>query len=176
MDIIPNAKVVHRMAGRIRFRVKGIETDRAAYFEGLNRKFKEKFRSETVRVNAATGSLVVAGPGVDLDSVVRFAREERLFQLTADAPSAGNLVTHHAKRHVRRIENGIAWLTRGRLDMGSSVFLVLVVHAMREIARGRFGPPSGFTALWFAATIYQQNFTGTGADDGGCCDCSDAGQ
>ncbi|MCG8686591.1 MAG: hypothetical protein MI892_17055 [Desulfobacterales bacterium] len=166
------ATLVHQMDGRLRFRFKGILKDRSGFFERLVKQLNDAFAYATIRVNPVTGSLVLQDPRVDLDAVVGFARDTQLFELVRQAPSTGypvtcypvtyNPVVYHARRYVKSLENGIHRLTGGRLDMGSSVFLTLLIHAMREIAKGNLKTPSWFTALWIASNIYMKDFNGTG--------------
>ena len=168
--MLPKAKVIHQMPGRIRIRVKGNIQDKKAFFEGLRESMKSRFDFDNVQINPVTGSLVLF-QGKDkhpLDtaaSVRKWARKENLFFLEPE-PKAERFVVDHSRNMVERIDRTIRKVSSNHLDMGSSVFLLLIFHALREVAAGNLVVPSWFTALWFASSIYNRKFSEADSDDG----------
>ncbi|MFH1152998.1 MAG: hypothetical protein V1793_04195 [Pseudomonadota bacterium] len=164
MKILPQATVVHRMNGRIRIRIAGVETGRELYFNGLSDALNKAFAYRSIRVNSVTGSLLLEDPDINLDAVAGYGLSRNLFRLETRTGSGPGSVARVARTQVRRIDSGIRKLTSGNLDMSGSVFVVLIIHAMREIMSGNLAVPSWFTALWFASTIYNRDFYGPGGD------------
>ena len=165
MKTLPKAVVIHRMKGRIRIRIAGVDTDRNRYFTELSNALNKRFNYRTIHVNPVTGSVLLKEPAIDLDAVVRCGRSKKLFRMkTNEEPGPGNAATI-AQKQVRRIDAGIRTLTSGSLDISGSLFIILILHALREIFRGNLSTPSWFTALWFASTIYNRNFFGACDDN-----------
>ena len=164
MPNFPQAKVLHQMNGRIRFRVTNIRSDRKRYFASLAEVLDDRFSYQTIRVNPVTGSVLLEDPALDADAVAAAARSENLFRLRPGIPDSPPLVTRHVRTQVHRMDKIIRTLTGNHLNMSGSVFLALVFHAIREIVRGNLTPPSWFTALWVAASLYNGNFSGPGSD------------
>ncbi len=157
----PQATISHYMTGRVRLRIKEPGPGRIAFFERVQREITEAFASLNVSVRPETGSIVLQGPELDLEKIRAAAQKKGWFEIADnDAPlPKGNLVSYYARQVVGRVDSGLRQLTGERLDMPSSVFAVLVIHAVREIAKGNLRTPSWFTALWFASTLYTRDFS-----------------
>lgn len=166
MKTLPEATVTHCMKGRVRINIAGIETRKEHYLNELSQSLNQEFNYRSIRVNRVTGSLLLEDPGLDLDAVVRHGSENGLFRMNARADQVPVTVARVARTQVNRIDDCIRKLTGGTLDMPGSVFVLLIVHAMREIIRGELAIPSWFTALWFASTIYNRDFYGPGSEGG----------
>lgn len=172
--MLPTATIIHRMTGRTRIRIKGTIPDRNAFFDRLRKSLKTRFALDEVRAVPLTGSLVLyqgkpAGT-LDLAAMGDWARKENLFSLESGpgqaGPRAGNLMGRHSRTIVERINRALGKISGNHLDMESSVFLILIIHALREVAAGRLTAPSWFTALWFASSIYNRKFSDAWGGDG----------
>ncbi len=164
--MIPGATLIHRLNDRIRIRITGVGKNKVEFFTTLETAFKENFNFQAVLVNPVTGSVVFQDQALDFESIVEYAENEHLFKMKTRQCSGGNQVAESAKKQFKGLNTGFLKLTGNRMDLSSSVFLVLIVHAVREIARGNLTVPSWFTALWLATTIYNRNFFGPVAGDG----------
>ena len=162
----PLATLSHRMEGRVRIRFDRKMKQKAQFFDGLEKSLKKKFPSAELRMNPRTGSVVLEDQEIDPEAIRQFAERSGMFKLQVEPTPSGNIVVSHSKKIVERIDKGIRKLTENRLDMSSSVFVVLVVHALREVAKGNLTAPSWFTALWFASTLYSRDFSAPGGEDG----------
>lgn len=163
----PRAKIIHHLNHRVRIRITGVGRNKIEFFDTLEKKFKKKFNFQTILVNPVTGSAVFQDQKLDVESVVQYAKNEHLFMMEQNHTPARNLVPGSAQKQFKRLNKGILDLTGNRLDIASSVFLVLIFHAIRELVRGNLTAPSWFTALWFATTIYNRDFLGYGEGDYG---------
>lgn len=167
MQQVPTAKVVHQMNGRIRFRISSVHPDKNQYFDTLTSVLAHNLGYGTIRVNPLTGTVLLKDHALDMDAVAAVGRSENLFRLTPESiESTGSpsLATSHVRAQVHRIDRLIRKLTANHLNMSGSVFLVLVIHAIREVVQGNLTAPSWFTALWFASSLYNRDFTGPGGD------------
>jgi hypothetical protein len=169
MKQVPTAKVVHQMNGRIRFRIGSVKPDRNQYFDTLTSVLADHLGYGTIRVNPVTGSVLLKDHALDMDAVAAVGRSENLFRLTPESiesPDSPSLATRHVRTQVHKIDGLIRKLSANHLNMSGSVFLVLVIHAIREIVQGNLTAPSWFTALWFATSLYNRDFAGPGGDGG----------
>lgn len=182
MSRLHQACVAHQTRDRIRLTIGLDYTVKQDDLAAIAGRLEASFCQMTVAANSVTGSLVLAAPDIDLDTVAEFARGNQLFKIVKKVPTAEkNLVINHFKRLVSTLDTTIKTISGQQLDMPSSVFLVLIVHVIREIARGNLSSPSWFTALWFASTLFTRDFktsaggsdtaghtdTGYSSDDGG---------
>ncbi|MFN2357373.1 MAG: HMA2 domain-containing protein [Desulfotignum sp.] len=166
MQHLPTAKVVHQMNGRIRFRITGVHSDTSQYFATLTSVLADRLGYGAIRVNPVTGTVLLADPALDMDAVATVGRSENLFMLTPASPVSPALATRHVRTQVHRVDRIVRALTANQLDLPGSVFLGLVIHAIREIVQGNLMAPSWFTALWVASSLYNRDFTGPGGDGG----------
>jgi hypothetical protein len=162
----PQAIVKHSLNGRIRIRISGLGRNKKEYFETLEALIKQRFDFQTVIVRPITGTLVLKDQGLDLEALANFGQSQGLFLLETGKTPCRNLVTGHSKLYIKKLNHGIRTITGGRLDMSSSIFFLLVVHAMREIIRGNLALPSWFTAPWFASTLYNRDILNVVDEDG----------
>lgn len=165
--MIPKAKLVHHLNDRVRIRITGVGKNKNEFFISLENKLKKKFNFQTILVNPVTGSAVFQDQKLDFESVIQYAKNEHLFMMEQKHTPARNLVAESAQTQFKRLDKSILDLTGNRLDMASSVFVVLIIHAIRELVRGNLTAPSWFTALWFATTIYNRDFLGYGGGEYG---------
>ncbi len=157
------------MTGRIRFRITAVQPDRNRYFARLTAILSDHLGYGFIRANPVTGTVLLADHALDMDAVAAVGRSENLFRLTPESiesPDSPSLATRHVRTQVHKIDGLIRKLTANHLNMSGSVFLVLVIHAIREIVQGNLTAPSWFTALWFASSLYNRDFTGPGGDGG----------
>ncbi|MCM2284994.1 MAG: hypothetical protein NDI81_09450 [Desulfobacula sp.] len=166
MNITPQATIEHRMTGRIRIRITGPARPKNEYFETLEALIKKEFNFQTVLIRPGTGSMVLKDPNLDLEALARFGQSQGLFLLETGKTSSRTPVTGHSKRYIKKLNHGIRKISGGRLDMSSSIFFLLIFHAMGEIIRGNLALPSWFTALWFASTLYNRDILNSGDADG----------
>jgi hypothetical protein len=163
---LPTATVVHQMTGRIRFRITGVQPDRNRYFARLTAILSDHLGYFFIRANPVTGTVLLADPALDMDAVAAVGRSANLFRFTPASPVSPALATRHVRTHMHRIDRIVRALTANQLDLPGSVFLGLVIHAIREIVQGNLTAPSWFTALWVASSLYNRDFTGPGGDGG----------
>jgi hypothetical protein len=152
------------MPGRVRIRIEGGGTGKQGYFSLVSETLVKAFPGAEVRVRPLTGSILVQGPDIDLSALSGLALENGIFLL--ENPAGPVTVARIARRQVKKVDAGIRKWTAGGLDMAGSVFVILILHAMREIIRGNLVMPSWFTALWFATTIYNRDFFRPGEGGG----------
>ncbi|MFH2093310.1 MAG: HMA2 domain-containing protein [Pseudomonadota bacterium] len=154
----PTASIVHRLENRVRIRLVDQPPHPLDYFRQLEKKLKTHFGYQVIQINQRTGSLIFQDNHIDVDDIIRFAAKERLFKLTTPDKMAASRLAGVTRQHLARLNAGVLNLTGNQLDISGSVFLVLILHAFREIVRGNLTLPSWFTALWFASTLYNRDF------------------
>ncbi|MFO7884083.1 MAG: hypothetical protein R6U68_04610 [Desulfobacteraceae bacterium] len=163
MEILPKALVTHSMPGRVRIRLIP-PACAASHAEQIKKVLKTVLNYRNIHVNLVTGSILIQDKTLDLGALAKTARSEKLFILTLKPENSPALVTRHALRQVRRIDNGIRNLSANTLNLSGSVFIVLICHALTQIIRGNLAVPSWFNSLWLAATIYNREWIGSDTD------------
>ena len=124
-----------------------------------------------LKITPSTGSLLVRGSAPDLDGIFAQAEDKGFFcrakhpEIATKARTAP-LVPSVARQVVGKINAGLSALSASQMDIPSTAFVVLIAHAVREMAKGRLTTPSWFTALWFAASIYNGELSGLGNGKG----------
>ncbi|WP_462268794.1 HMA2 domain-containing protein [Desulfobacter sp.] len=165
---LPGAQITHHIRNRVRIRIPEKKGDRS-YFNALSKTLDSELKGMKADVSPVTGSLVVWGLSLDLDRLFALAESKGLFARAVCPTSESSAepscrISALASRTVSLINTGLKKITKNQLDMSSTAFVLLVIHACREILKGNLTAPSWFTALWFATNIYNNNMKGAGAD------------
>ncbi len=158
----PRATIVHRMEHRVRIRIAGVKKMGDGYFQHMESILKRAFDYQHISVSPTTATILLADPALDLEAVTLYSREIELFDVNTQGSPFESSVLNLAATLVDGMDSGIRRITGNRLEIVGTVFLVLIVHAVRELIRGNLKTPSLFTALWMAYTLYyRQNKAGT---------------
>lgn len=153
----PTAVLSHYVRGRVRIRIKDPVRDPAGFFQLLEKRLGENFGYKRIKTNPLTRSLVIEDSGLDLEALAVFARAENLFVLVVESRKSRARVFAVAKDWFGRMDGGIRKVTGDSLDTSSSVFVILLIHAMREVLEGNLTAPSWVTALWMAFNLYNRD-------------------
>lgn len=146
---LPEARIVHRMADRVRFRIPDRKGD-TDYFAGAARCLADAFQPERLEANPGTGSLLIVDPELDIDAVVSFAQSEDLFRLEAlPAPLARS-----ATSPIRGLSDVLKESTLGHLDLPTLAFFALIGVGTFQLLRNGLRSPPWYTAFWYAMGIY----------------------
>ena len=166
MKKLHQAVISHRTGNRFRLKFDRGIPDISAFFTTLKAEFEKRFKQITVNTNPFTGSVLLQGTGLDESQIKEFALKTDLFELNPRPEEQKNRVAAYFQNLVSQVDGSIRKVSGQQLDMSGSVFLILVIHAVREIARGNLSTPSWFTALWFASTLFTRDFnTGNEAQE-----------
>lgn len=151
---LPQAYVSHRSPTRTRLKITSRRGD-TAYFVALQQAFDSAQLAESVTANSVTGSVLLLGDAVDLDSISSFARDRQLFDLeqrsAADLPMARRVV-----HPLRQADGIIEDLTSGYLNLPGSIFLLLLGIGIFDLVRGGFRTPPWYTAFWYALGLFSR--------------------
>lgn len=149
--MLPQATAGHRTAERLRIRIPSRKGD-VGFFTTVAQSLARDLKYRDIRVNALTGSVLIADPGIDLDKLADHAVREGLFKLDAGLSRVqplGQRVYHPLASFSRKF-NG---LTDGALDFPGLMFLALCAVGLYEILKGNAKLPPWYTAFWYAFGI-----------------------
>jgi hypothetical protein len=158
----PKAYLVHRLPGRVRLRVREKRQD-TDYFDRVRRQLAWLPGVESVRVNAATGSVLVLHPDMPYADLERRLQALELFALVPEAepvtpPLAG------VRAGMARIDALLGSSFPGGLDLRTLVVMGAGALALRQIVRGEVLGP-GLPLLWSAMElVLRQGGPGEGDD------------
>ncbi len=144
--MVPEASASHHIEGRSRIYVPSKRRD-SAFFEHAARVLRELEGVEYVCANPLTASILLLHR-LSLDEVGDHARRHGLFHLTEPALAA-NTVIEQAAAGMRVAGRRMQALTRGNLDLHSTIFLVLAAAGLIQMTRKRVWPPA-LTLVWYA--------------------------
>jgi len=163
MEILPKALVIHCIPGRIRIRLTP-PACKASHAEQIKKSLRNVLNYRNIHINLVTGSILIQDKNLDMGALAKTARSQKLFILTVKSENSPALVTRHALRQFRRIDNGIRNISANSLNLSGSIFIVLICHALAQIIRGNLAVPSWFNSLWLAATIYNREWIGSATE------------
>lgn len=143
----PLAYEVHRTRERLRLRIPERRHDER-YFAALGQRLSDLPGIREVNVNAQTaGVLVRMDPEPGSDPVAGI-RASGLFRIAAQPPILSPTLTG-MRRTVERMDQTLAGLTGGLGDVRSLAFVLLVILALSQAARGQLLAPAA-SLLWYA--------------------------
>jgi hypothetical protein len=166
---LPEAGITHTISGRLRLKIPSKKGNNS-YFESLEQKLSGCDGVQGVKANAVTAGVLLLH-NVDINSISRFAEENRLFMVQSLGSERTLLVNRIRNSFeeslgsertllVNRIRNSFEDLNRrtknltgGELDVASAAFLSLLSLSIYQIARGNFFAPAWYTSLWYAVNM-----------------------
>jgi hypothetical protein len=155
--MVPEARIVHRIAGRMRVRVPSRRGD-AAYFATVEETLRGLNGVESVGADPLTGGILILH-GIDPGVIVDYAAQKGLFLAKEEeAKKAGGTVLHDVLgapfgSFSRRIRS----FTGNAADLSGLAVLALLTVGVYQIARGNFGAPAWYTAFWYALGIFNKS-------------------
>lgn len=147
----PEARIVHRMAGRVRLKIPAKKAD-ALYFEALEQAFKDCPPVEEVSSNPVTGSMLIHFSG-KADAVLAFAENKQLFTIVKEVEQ-GTDFHQGVKESFNAIDRQVKGWTQGSINLGGLAFVALVGAGIYQIARGNFTAIPWYSAFWYGLGIF----------------------
>ncbi len=144
----PEARVVHRIPGRMRLRIPERQRD-SGYFAKAAAALGGYTGVAAVEANAATASLLIVHDD-DEDAILAFARSRDLF-VVAD-PGLRPPVALASERWLAvlgELNQRFSNASDGRGDIGSLLATTFILIAAVQFSRGRIAMPA-ISALWYA--------------------------
>lgn len=174
---LPEARVVHRSAGRLRIRIPE-KRDDTAFFSQVEEKLRQRMETQQIAANAATAGVLIIDAGPDAeDKVKRFARSEHLFELAGNCPPAAQSARRQVYTSFHRCNEKVKTASRDELDLPVLLFVFLVGSGIYELLRYGFRLPPWYTAFWYAMGIFTKSLVdGNGGDDDGADAGDDGGE
>lgn len=153
---LPWAHVSHRSAKRLRIRIPS-EKGNSAYFESLRKTLSGYKGVESAEVNGLTGSLLLVGDRIDLESLAGFGEAHHLFTIqdaSDNPPGNPGHLPGRAVRPIQGMQRAMDQMTGGNLNLTGLIFFVLLGSGAYQILRGNFGAPPWYTAFWYAFGVF----------------------
>lgn len=155
MPGLPQGRICHLSAGRLRIRIPERRRDEA-FFDSVAAQLTGWDSVDRVEVNPLTASVLVHF--ADADAL--FAEIERrndLFTLAAEPIEAGEAsdrvpLTDRVTRLWKKGDKALRRWSGGSTDIRNAAFAVLVASAVYQLLRGQIFPPAG-TLLWDAGEM-----------------------
>jgi len=149
--MLPEAQVVHRIAGRTRLRISGKRND-MIYFSRLAESIMNCPGVEQASVNPITGSLIVRH-AVSFEEVVSYAQAQQLFQLT-DSPPATRLRARVAQG-LEETSRNLEKVSGGEVDLDGLLIMGLTGLAIHQAIEGNIMAPA-VTLIWYALSAARE--------------------
>jgi hypothetical protein len=152
--MLPEARIKHRIAGRLRFQIESRKGD-APYFDDVETRLRQTLAYRTVTASPLTGSLVIEDDTLDESTVYNAVESHGLFTISPDESKPQPFVKRIVGP-VRVVNRSIHVLSGGVLDLPGILFLLLLASGLWELAIGNFKRPPWYTALWYAFGLFSK--------------------
>ena len=153
--MVPEARIVHRIAGRMRVRVPSRRGD-PAYFATVEETLRSLNGIDCVEADPLTGGILILH-GIDPGAIVDYAAQKGLFLAKEEeAKKAGGTVLHDVLgAPFGSFSRRIRAFTGNAADLSGLAVLALLTVGVYQIARGNFAAPAWYTAFWYALGIFK---------------------
>jgi len=155
--MIPEARIVHRIAGRMRVRVPSRRGD-PAYFASAEETLRSLDGVERVEADPLTGGILILHHA-DPQGIADYAAQKGLFLAKEEEAkkSSGTVVHDVLGAPFGALSKRIKGFTGSAADLSGLAVLALLGVGVYQIARGNFGAPAWYTAFWYALGIFNKS-------------------
>ncbi len=145
-------EVVHKLEGRIRFRIPSLKGNKEV-FEELENQLSKISHMTNVETNYVTGTLLIEY-GNEIEPTLIVGILIKLLGLEDQVQNPPHaLVTKEFRSVQESINLAIAEKTRGLLDLRSIFFLTFMALGITKIIKNPTMRPAGFTYLWWGYSM-----------------------
>lgn len=151
----PRAYIVHRVPGRVRFKLVGHRRERS-YFDQIEHRLKRLPAVKEVVSNPLTGSVLVKHEGeiADLATEAFGADIGELVDFVLHTPP----LAHRIGSEMGEIDRRIRSLSGDEIDLGTLASIALLAMAGLQLMRG--GQPAAAVSLgWYATELLRRSAT-----------------
>jgi hypothetical protein len=148
----PRAYAVHRLPGRVRFKIPS-HRHRRRFFEELEQRLRRLDAVTDVKTNPATGSVLVEHKG----EIADFAKDAfgsglgELIELALGSPPVARRL--HAE--VVSLDKTVQAVTGGEIDLGTLASMGLLALGAFQLWRGQ--PATAVTLGWYATELLRRS-------------------
>jgi len=143
--MLPNAYIVHQTRDRVRFRIKEKRKD-SEFFDLLGARLESISEEVEVRVNDTLGTVLFVHPGVSYADLFAELDQLKVFEIF-DGREPETYALTPVIWSIKKINQAIASVTSGGVDLRTLLFVAAAVIAIRQIRRGELFSPA-FTIIW----------------------------
>jgi len=158
--MVPTAYVLHRVRGRVRFRIRERRRD-TGYFESLRSRLGA-LPGFDVHTNPARGTVLVVHPDMPYEELSKRLDELRLFHV-ADGPEPHPPALSFLFAGFEQIDKQLLSGSDGSVDLRTLVFIAALALAIRQMSRGDIISPA-LPLLWSAMEMASR-FAGSHSGD-----------
>jgi len=143
-------QTAHYLPGRVRLRVPSL-AENAAGAARLREKLSTLAGVQSVAINSATGSVLIAYSEDQVGPEMLFAAVVRLLGLDAQLRQTPQpIVARHLKEFLDSLNHIVYDRTNGLLDLWSASLIVLAAIGVRKLfTQGAQALPAGLTLVWW---------------------------
>ena len=146
------ARIVHRMPGRLRVRIPSKRGD-AGYFRLVKEALSAVEGVERVEVAPLTGSVLLCSQAA-AETLIESARAQGLFMVKEEREVKGTVLHDSIAAGFASMNDRVKTLSGSGFDLPGLAFLALMGAGLYQIARGNFAAPAWYTAFWYALGIF----------------------
>lgn len=147
------AYAVHRLPGRVRFKVPERRADRR-FFDEIDRRLRRLPSVKAVKTDPVTGSVLVEHKGeiADLVKETFGADVGELVEMVLSTPP----VARRLRSEITTIDRSIRDFTGGEIDLGTLASLGLLAMAAVQLVRGQ-QPAMAVSLGWYATELLRRS-------------------
>lgn len=136
----PRAYVIHQLRCRVRLRIKDRRND-YPYFEAVRRELDLLPGVDEVRINPATGTILLVHPEQSCTRIQSMLQRQELFEII-DGPEPATPVLAPVSSGLAMIDKALTESSGGRLDLRAVAYIGLVAVTLHQIRRGQVLAPA----------------------------------
>jgi len=155
----PSAYIIHSIKGRIRIQIPEKRKDNS-FFSSMKQQFERMNAIENITVNDLTGTILLTGKNIDINTIQMYAQKNALFQIKKKSvaplllPSLPKPLTTILTNPIGSINQFTLKTSNNSVDLAGLFFLSLMGIGVFQIFRGNLILPSWHTAFWYSLGIY----------------------
>ena len=146
----PRAYVIHQLRCRVRLRIKDKRND-YQYFEAVRRELDLLPGVDEVRINPATGTVLLVHPEQSYTQLLSKLQQQNLFEFI-DGPEPPTPVLAPVTSGLAMIDKALADSSDGRLDLRAVGYIGLMAVTVYQIRRGQLLGPA-LPVIWQAFSL-----------------------
>lgn len=162
--MLPEAKVCHTSANRVRIRIPSMKGD-PDYFRNVQDRFMASKRFEALEVNPVTGGVLFLGPGADTSTIGDTGESEGLFVLHKAVQVRPVPLSRRIAQPIQEANGFLTQHTGGILDLPGLAFVLLLGIGAVQILRGNLRSPPWYTAFWYAFGVFTKSLADMASKD-----------
>jgi hypothetical protein len=153
--MIPEARLAHASAGRMRLRFPSLRANPAA-LAAIAKRLEGCPGVRTTESNPVTGAVLVLHDS-DTKAIAEFAQQNSLFAIRREVNPPQGRVRKNITDTVSAADRTVQNASGGNVDLGLASAAALTGAGLLQLLRGGAGPLPWHSAFWYAYNVFRHS-------------------